>query len=152
MPVFLILISFIVSILLMLTPWVEPLRYFFPNWSFLLLIYWVVCFPLNINFFVAFILGLTVDVASGSIIGQHAFANVLVVYVVLATYLRFRLYPVWQQALFVSGFYILYQIALIMFNIIFDAELLPLLYYIPPIITSIIFWPIITVILKVNAR
>lgn len=47
----------------------------------------------------AFIAGLLIDVAHGSLLGQHALSLSLVAYLVLRMHLQMRVFPLWQLTL-----------------------------------------------------
>jgi rod shape-determining protein MreD len=66
--------------------------------------------PGRVGIFTAFIIGLCLDVAEGSLLGQNAFVLAGLAYVVLRFHLRMRVFPLWQLTLsvfvllFMAGF------------------------------------------------
>ena len=72
-----ILLSFMLALLLDIIPlplWVDRFR---PDWPALILIYWSMALPHRVGIGSAWVLGLLVDAAKGTLIGQHALALLL---------------------------------------------------------------------------
>lgn len=94
--------TFVVALMLTIMPlpeWARPIR---PQWVTMVLIYWCMALPDRISIGWGWLLGLLLDVAHGSVLGQHALALSLVAYVVTLLYQRLRLYPQSQQAIIVA--------------------------------------------------
>ena len=94
-----ILISVLISMVLMLVPLPDVLRYARPEWVLLTLMYWAMALPNRVGIGYAWLVGLFMDVLLGGAFGVLAFAYALVVYLVLLFHLQLRQFPVWQQAL-----------------------------------------------------
>lgn len=100
-----ILLTFTVAILFSVVslpefiPW--QLGYLRPQWVELVLIYWIMALPHRIGIFSAWVLGLFVDVLTGSLLGQHGVAFIIVAYIASSLYQRLRMFAVWQQSLIV---------------------------------------------------
>lgn len=96
-----IVASLVAALMLMILPlpdWLEPFR---PDWVTLALIYWCLALPSRVSVGIAWVMGLLLDVAAGSLLGQHALGCALVAYLVVESHQRVRLFPLWQQALVV---------------------------------------------------
>jgi rod shape-determining protein MreD len=94
-----IVLTFVVALLLTLLPmpaWATPYR---PEWTLLVLIYWIIALPHRVGLGSAWLLGLFMDTIRGTLLGEHALAFSLVAYVCLKLYRYFRVYPLWQQSL-----------------------------------------------------
>ena len=94
--------SFVAALMLTMMPlpeWARPLR---PQWVTMVLIYWCMALPDRIGIGWGWLMGLLLDVAYGSVLGQHALALTLLAYVVSMLYQRLRLYPQSQQAIIVA--------------------------------------------------
>ncbi len=72
-----------------------------PDWVALVLVFWSIREPRRVGMGVAFLLGLSMDVADGSLLGQHTLAYVLVSYAAAAISRRILWFPLGQQALHV---------------------------------------------------
>ena len=69
-----VVFSIIVALMLAIAPlpaWAEPFR---PDWVALTLIYWAMMMPRTWSVGTAWIIGIVIDVAQGTILGQHALA------------------------------------------------------------------------------
>ncbi|MEZ5564609.1 MAG: rod shape-determining protein MreD [Gammaproteobacteria bacterium] len=95
-PVWLLVLLALAAELLSLPVALQPLR---PSWTTMVVIYWCLMWPGRFGVFSAFTVGLIVDVAHGSLLGQHAFSLSLVAYVVLKLHLQMRVFPLWQLTL-----------------------------------------------------
>lgn len=91
--------SFMVALLLTVMPMPEWARPWRPEWIQLTLIYWVMALPHRVGITWAFLLGILADVMLGTTLGQHALGMSVLAYLVGQTYLRLRLFPLWQQSL-----------------------------------------------------
>jgi len=78
-----------------------PLR---PDWTTLVLIYWIIALPHRVGVGTGWVVGMFQDAATGTLLGQQALGMTVVAYLVLLLYQRIRNYPVWQQAIIVMIF------------------------------------------------
>jgi rod shape-determining protein MreD len=69
-----------------------------PEWVCLVLIYWCIALPQRVGLATALVLGVMADVLEGAVLGQNAFALVVVALLSLTLYQRLRVYSLWQQA------------------------------------------------------
>lgn len=70
-----------------------------PDWVALVLCFWAIREPRRVGMGWAFALGLAMDVADGSVLGQHGFAYVLTAYLAAAQSRRILWFPLGKQAL-----------------------------------------------------
>jgi rod shape-determining protein MreD len=89
---------------------VEALR---PDWSLLVVMYWVLNAPRLAGLTFAWLCGFAVDVAQGVVLGQHALAFVLISGITHSLQLRMRIFPIWQQAFYVALLLLAYQVAML---------------------------------------
>lgn len=108
----LVAISFIVATLLAVSPLPFWALWFKPPWVLVTLIFWIMVMPSRINVGLAFALGLLIDGLNGGLLGQHAFAFVIVTFLMVDWYRPMRLLPAWQQALLVVALVSVYQFIL----------------------------------------
>ncbi len=103
--VLVIALTFVVAMILTLIPFPDfipaELGYLRPEWSVLVLIYWVIALPHRVGLTVAWVTGLLLDVLLGTLLGQHAIALVIVAYIAANLYQRLRMFSVWQQSMIV---------------------------------------------------
>ena len=72
--------TLVVGLLLNLLPWSGALLWVRPDFVALVLLYWCIEQPRRIGFVTAWLLGLFMDVADGSLFGQHALAYSILAY------------------------------------------------------------------------
>lgn len=133
-------ITIIFAFLLTLLPmpgWTVWLR---PAWVLMVLVYWVMMLPEYVNVGSAWITGVFLDVVGGTLLGEHAFALTIVIYLVTRLYSRLRMFPLLQQGLSIFLLVLLYQF--ILFGIQgFLGELPNSWLYWSSSLTSMILWP-----------
>lgn len=98
---FLMIFSFILSIILMLIKlplWMDYLR---PQFVILTLIFWSMYVSPKSLVYSAWILGLLTDVMLNVVLGQHALVFVLISYIVLKCKIKFKFFSLWQKMMFV---------------------------------------------------
>jgi rod shape-determining protein MreD len=88
---------------------VAPFR---PDWVAVLLLYWVLIAPRRLGLLTAFWMGLALDTLSGALLGQHALALLLVVYLSQRFYLRIRVFPASQLVLTAAALLSFYEFLL----------------------------------------
>jgi rod shape-determining protein MreD len=94
--------SYVLALILTIWPlplWAEAFR---PAWVPLVTIYWCLWLPERVGVIVAFLAGLLVDTLSGTLLGEHALALVLVAWAALWMHLQVRVFPWWQQCVVVA--------------------------------------------------
>ena len=93
-----ILLSLVVALLLLILPlpeWAQPFR---PQWPALVLIYWSMALPQRVGVGSAWLLGITADLLTDTLLGLHALGFSLIAFIVLKLYRQIRVFPLWQQA------------------------------------------------------
>ena len=96
-----IVFSFVFSLMLTILPVPDWLALVWPEWVLIVLIYWCLALPQRVGVGIGWIAGLMVDVAHGTLLGQHAFAMALVAFFTLKLHQRIRVFPIMQQAMII---------------------------------------------------
>ncbi|MBV2234981.1 MAG: rod shape-determining protein MreD [Sterolibacterium sp.] len=117
-----------------------------PDWAALILIFWCVREPLKISMGIAFLLGLTMDVANGSLIGQHALAYILLAYTANSLSRRILWFPLLQQALHVLPLLLLAQGLMLAIRLLTGANFPGLDYFLGSLAAALL-WPPLTYLL-----
>jgi rod shape-determining protein MreD len=90
------------SLALMLALAVVPLpdgvSHFRPEWVAVVLLYWSLMAPHRFSLMTAFWMGIALDMLTGALLGQHALALLVVVYLAERFHLRLRVFPLSQLA------------------------------------------------------
>lgn len=139
-----ILLSFILSLILTLLPFPEGMKFFRPDWVLLVLIYWMMALPNRVGIGTAWILGIVMDVMSGGIIGVTSLVYALIAFLILSFHLQLRQYPLWQQGIWIF--------LLIFFNqLVLVVKIMGAVDWYGwwlPAVSSTILWPIVFAILR----
>jgi rod shape-determining protein MreD len=142
-PVWCILLLALAAELLPLPAVAQPLR---PAFTTMVLIYWTLMWPGRFGIFTAFLFGLLIDIAHGSLLGQHALTLSVISYLVLRLHLQLRVFPLWQLTLavfalvFLEGFLLLW-----IDGATGRATLGPQRW--GPVFAAALFWPIVMAIM-----
>ena len=91
--------------------------------------------------------GLILDVAQGTILGQHALALVVIVFVTVRFHLLMRVFPMSQLTATVFALLALYQFMLFWINGVAGIAV-PMVSYWGPVITGTVLWPVVSMLLS----
>jgi rod shape-determining protein MreD len=135
-----ILVTLAGAMLLTLIPLPSLLDGMWPYWVALVMIYWCLETQGLVSLGLAFLIGLVLDLLTGSLLGLHALSLVIVVYLTTRFRARLRFFPPWQQALSVLALLMNDRIILL-WIISLSGEPLPSLEFWLPPITGTLLWP-----------
>ena len=121
--------------------------WFRPEWLVLVVIYWCIALPHRVNVGIAWLLGLTLDGLSGTVLGEHALAMATVAYLAVKIHKQIRAASLWQQSLTICIFGAIFQVIVYLVQSMVGQVPSSTLYWMPTL-TSIIFWPWIFIILR----
>lgn len=140
-------LSVLVALMLTIIPlpgWAEMLR---PAWVALVVFYWVLALPERFNVGWAWVTGLLLDALTGSLLGAHALALVLLAIIASRWHLKLRMHPQWQQSFTLALGLTLYALLLFWIGGIAGHLNRPLDRFVPIIISALI-WPWVYAILR----
>lgn len=135
-----IVTSYLAALLLTVWPlpdWAEAYR---PAWLVLVTVYWCLFMPHRVGLVTAVVVGILMDTLTGSLLGEHALALLLVTWVTLKLHLQVRVYPWWQQMLTVLGLMLLYTFVLFWVDGMLGYTQGALTRWMPVLITTLL-WP-----------
>ena len=144
---FAILVTFVLALILTIFPfpsWAEELR---PHWVTLTVIYWAMALPQRVSVGIGWTLGLLLDVLFDALLGQHALALALVAFFTAKLHQRIRVFPVWQQAIVIFVFCLIYSVVILWIKGI-TGHAPNLWLFILPSVTSALLWPAIFLFLR----
>ena len=147
MRYFVIFLSLLTGLILMIMPLPETVQIYRPHWVALMLIYWSMAIPERIGLWFAFFSGIMVDVSQGTLLGQHALALIIIVYINLNFYQRIRVMSLAQQAMYVFGLLVMGQVVIVWVEGIMGRPTPILAFFAAPFVGMLI-WPWIFVILR----
>lgn len=142
-----VVLSLAVALFLTILPmpvWAEDLR---PQWVALTLIFWCLTLPDRVGVFWAFAAGLVLDAASGTLFGHHALGLSLAAYVVVELHPRLRIFPLWQQTMFVWVL-LLVERLLFLWVLAGTGAPTPTLSYWAPTFSGMLLWPWVAAVLR----
>jgi len=96
-----IAITLLISLVLSILPMPESLQLYRIQWTALVLIYWCMAVPERVGVGIGFLVGLLLDILTGTLLGQHALGLSVICFLTIKTYRRVRVFPLWQQSVFV---------------------------------------------------
>ena len=135
----LIWISILVGMLLEIVPlphWTLWLR---PAWVYMLIIFWVILVPQRVGVGTDFVVGLLMDLLTGTILGLHAFIYVLSAYVLMRFQPQLRNFPLWQQAIMIYLFLFFNVVLQTLVSRLISLQSVSLLFWLSPFIGAV-FW------------
>ena len=118
----------------------------FPDWVALGLAFWCVREPLRIGMGTAFLLGIAMDVANASAIGQHSLAYVLLAYAAGRLSRRILWFPLSMQALHILPLLLAAQCIMVVTRMIGGAQFPGMLYFLGSFVAAL-FWHPLTYLL-----
>ena len=138
-----VVISIILALMLAIAPMPDWADAFRPDWVTMTLIYWTINLPRSYGVGWAWVIGLILDVAQGTLLGQHALALSLVIYVTVTFHLQMRQFPMLQMSLTVCALLALYQFILFWINGVAGVNT-PAVTYWGPVLSGSLLWPLVT--------
>ncbi len=142
-----VLACIVAALMLTIAPmpdWANPLR---PDWVALTLIYWAMVLPRSYSIGTAWLVGIILDVAQGTLLGQHAIALCFLIYITVKFHLQFRVFPVSQMSATVFAMLAFYQFILFWVNGVAGVTSSAITYW-GPVITGALIWPVLTLFLR----
>jgi rod shape-determining protein MreD len=111
-----------------------------PDWMALVLAFWSVREPLKIGMTSGFVFGLVMDVAHGSVMGQHALAYVLLTFLASSLSRRILWFPLVQQALHLLPLLLVTQVVMVAARMLGGADFPGWTYFLSSLISALL-WP-----------
>ncbi len=142
-----VIATLLIALMLTLVPLPHILAVIRPDWVMLVLIYWCLALPERVSVTTGWVAGITLDVATGSLLGQHALEYALIAFIVVRLHKRIRLFPVWQQAVTVMLLATMAQLLTVWVSGLITQPTGGLLGWLP-VISNLLIWPILFVFMR----
>jgi len=142
-----VIVTLVVGLMLSIMPLpaaIAPLR---PDWLALLAIFWAMQLPRTWSVGSAWIVGVILDVTYGTLLGQHALALCVIVFITVRFHLLMRVFPLSQLTATVFALLALYQFLLFWINGVASVSA-PSIVYWAPVITGTLVWPLLYMFLS----
>ncbi len=140
LPVIACIVAALMLAIAPMPDWASPFR---PDWVALTLICWAMILPRSYSVGTAWIVGIVLDVAQGTLLGQHAIALCFVVYLTVKFHLQIRVFPIPQMSATVFAMLAFYQFILFWINGVAGVTASAITYW-GPVITGTLIWPLLT--------
>ena len=129
-----------VGLMLSIMPLPDSVAAFRPDWLALLAIFWAMQLPRTWSVGTAWIIGIILDVSYGTLLGQHALALCVIVFITVRFHLLMRVFPLSQLTATVFALLALYQFLLFWINGVASVSAAAATYW-APVITGTLIWP-----------
>ncbi len=123
-----------------------------PDWVALVLLFWCIHQPLKVGMGAAFVLGLLMDVADASIMGQHELAYVLLAFGASVLSRRILWFPLMQQALHVLPILVGTQVIMLLIRLAVGADFPDPFWLLGGVISSALWYPLTYLLLLPQYR
>jgi rod shape-determining protein MreD len=134
-----------------LLPWSGWLLAIRPDFVALILLFWCIDQPRKIGFATAWLLGLLMDVADASLLGQHALAYSILAYAGIVLHRRVQRFSVTPQVLHVIPLLLLNDAIVLFIRIVAGSDF-PGYQYFAGSLTGGALWPVLVVLLRLPQR
>ena len=135
-----LILVLIAALLLTLLPLPHAFDAFRPYWVGLVLIYWGLEVSDMVSLGMAFLVGILLDVLTGSLMGMHALSLVVMIYLVQRFRARLRFFPPWQQSLAILALLINDHIIRLWISSLLGEPMPTWHYWLSPVVGMMI-WP-----------
>lgn len=139
------------ALLLNMMPWEGFFFWVRPDFVALAVLYWVIEQPRRVGFTAAFSLGLLMDVAEGTLLGQHALSYSILAFAGIALNRRVRMFGLSAQVAHVLPLLLLNDLIVLGIRLLAGAEFPGYRYFLGSVIAALL-WPLLSVLLKLPQR
>lgn len=126
--------------------------FFVPDWVALVLAFWCIHQPLKVSMGAGFALGLIMDIADASIMGQHALAYVLLAFVAGGLSRRILWFPLMLQAAHVLPMLLASQLVMMATRLLGGAEFPDALWFFSSFAGAALWYPLTYLLLLPQYR
>jgi rod shape-determining protein MreD len=146
-----IVFTFIAALLINLLPWSGWALALKPDFVALVVLYWCIQQPRKVGFTSAWLLGLVMDVAEGSLFGQHALAYSVLAFGGIVLHRRVLMFSMRDQVLHVIVLLLLNDILVLAIRMLAGASFPGVQYFIGSL-TAAALWPALSFLFKLPQR
>lgn len=140
-----IYLTLLVALICQLYPWQGQGVVFRPDFMLVVFLYWVMRAPNLCNVGTAWVAGILVDLATGSLLGQHALSFTLTAFLALTYQRRLVLFNPWQLTAYVAVLLLLARIIMLLLKLFEGNDNLGL-HHLWPVVTGLMLWQIMNLI------
>ena len=133
--------TFVIAVCLSILPLPAWFDFFRPEWVSIVAVYWCIAVPRVFGVGSAWCVGLILDVATGTLLGQNALGLCMVAFIACRLYQQIRTSPLSQQAVVVMLLIGIKQTIVLWVYGAIGRLPSDLLFYFTPTLLSLIIWP-----------
>jgi rod shape-determining protein MreD len=138
----LVFFSFMAAYVLMVLPWSGTWLLARPDFVLLVLLFWTLHQPRSIGQGMAFFVGLLMDVSDSMLLGQHALAYVIAVFIAQLFRVRILTFHIPEQTLHLLGITLAATLVMLTLNLLLGADFPGLSYFVAPVATALLWGPV----------
>lgn len=146
-----IAVTLFVALLMNLLPWSGSWLWVRPDLVALVVLYWCIEQPRRIGFTAAWMLGLLMDIADGSLFGQHALAYTILAYAGIVLHRRVQRFSITPQVLHVIPLLLLNDVIVLVIRALAGSDFPGYQYFIGSFAGGAL-WPLLSFLLKLPQR
>ena len=146
-----IVFTFVAALLINLLPWSGGWLAVKPDFVALVVLYWCIQQPRKVGFTSAWMLGLIMDVAEGSLFGQHALAYSVLAFGGIVLHRRVLMFSMRDQVLHVIVLLLLNDVMVLAIRMLAGAGFPGVQYFIGSL-TAAALWPALSFVVKLPQR
>lgn len=146
-----IMLTLVAALLANLLPWSGWGAWLTPDFVALVVLYWCIEEPRKIGFLAAWSLGLLMDIADGSLFGQHALAYSILAFAGIALHRRVQRFSLAPQILHVIPLLLFTDFIVLLVRALAGADFPGYAYFIGSF-TGAALWPVLYYLLKLPQR
>lgn len=143
--------TLIAALIVNFLPWSEPLLAVKPDFVALVVLYWCIQQPRKVGFAAAWLMGLTMDIADGSLLGQHALAYSVLAYAGIVLHRRVLMFTMRNQILHVIPILLLNDLIVLVIRKLAGADFPGSGYFVGSLFAGAL-WPVMCFLLKLPQR
>ncbi|WP_264435641.1 rod shape-determining protein MreD [Coxiella endosymbiont of Dermacentor marginatus] len=124
-------LTFLAGMMLTILPLPKWAVWYQPVWIFMSLLFWMITIPYQVGIGTTFIVGLLLDLLTGTILGQHALIFTRLAYFFIRFQIIIHSLPAWQQMILVLITTVVYLALQYWIMVIVGSSLLTGKYWMP---------------------
>lgn len=142
-----VMASLLAAMILRILPLPKNLFACNPDWVLLCLIYWAIAVPERMGVGYAWLMGLLDDFLTGRMLGQHALAYTVVIFICVKLHRRLQSFPLYQQTLSVFLLLLVNQLLVFWTQNIRASGAFGIIYWLPSLVGALV-WPAVLLTLR----
>ncbi|HEX9687200.1 MAG TPA: rod shape-determining protein MreD [Burkholderiales bacterium] len=137
-----IALTLIGALMLNLLPWAGAWLWVKPDFVALVVLYWCIEQPRKVGFISAWMMGLLMDIADGTLLGQHALAYSILAYAGIVLHRRVRMFSGTPQMVHVLVLLLMNDLIVLAIRLVAGADFPGLQYFLGSFVAAALWLPL----------